>query len=252
MENCPPDPSKARGVPKGDKGEDRRREPACFQDRSRPRRSGFRREEAGWVRPPSLAALSLPATLPRWRAGGSGWWEVKTFEGGAEMRVLGYGAEFAKVSEIEEVYNFFPELYSWGRHDAFFFRLRELREDTPISISQVSAIIPIIELRESEWRYEGPEWEFFPYREEVKSLLRFYVLRDFLGICFGLYRIYEEGNESKERDFVLEYRGKEEKDFKPLARIRLRDTDYVEMFENPVIEYFVRKAYTAGWRVRFI
>ncbi len=77
MERCPPDPSKARGVPKGDKGEDRRREPACFQDRSRPRRSGFRREEVGWVRPPSLATIfPFPPPSPGGGRGGSGWREV--------------------------------------------------------------------------------------------------------------------------------------------------------------------------------
>jgi hypothetical protein len=57
---------------KEDKGEDRRVGPACFQDRSRPRRSGFRREEVGRV-PPSSAA-SLPPPSP---GGGRGEWLVE-------------------------------------------------------------------------------------------------------------------------------------------------------------------------------
>ncbi len=168
------------------------------------------------------------------------------------MRVLGYGAEFAKVSEIGEVYNFFPELYSWGRHDAFFFRLRELREDTPISISQVSAMIPIVELRESEWHYEGPEWEFFPWREEIRSILRFYAIVQLPGICVALYRQYPTGDGDEGMNYLLEYRSRDMEEWEPLVRLRLKETDYVKMFETAQIEFFIYAAFREGWRIKFI
>jgi hypothetical protein len=162
--------------------------------------------------------------------------------------VLGYGG-FKAVREIEDIYNFFPELYSWGKHRTYYFRLVKGAQ-APCQ----SGLLPILELRESSWHYEGPEWEFFPWREEVKKVLRFCAIIEMPGICFALYRVYGdgEGESVEEKDFVLEYRAKEEKDYKPLARLRLRSSDYIQMFETAQLEYFVHEAYKRGWRVKFI
>ena len=159
--------------------------------------------------------------------------------------VLGYG-DFVRVGDIKGEYTFFPQLYSWGRHDAFVFRLRE----SDMQLCK-RGLLQILELRESEWHYTGNEWDFFPWEEEVKKVLRFYALIDFPGICFALYRVY--GDESvKEKDFILEYRAKDEEEYKPLIRLRLRDEDYVEMFETAQITFFVYEAIKVGWRIKFI
>jgi len=168
------------------------------------------------------------------------------------MRVLGYGTSFKRAGDVKEEERFFPELYSWGKNNCFYFRIRRVKPEEEIQMQ--GAILPILELKRSEYEPIFTYGWVEEYREDIKELLKFYLIEGLEGICLALYRNFENYDyQDQGEEFAIEVREKVDgAGYTPLLKLRLRNNDFIYFFENGVIRYFILEAYKQGWSIRFI
>jgi hypothetical protein len=166
-----------------------------------------------------------------------------------KMMVLNYGKAFVRVGDIKEDFNFFPQLYSWGKNEAYFFRLRRIKEGETTQIQDEHSLLPILELSEYEaYGILGGE----DYEEYIHKVLKFYLIQGTEGVNIAIFRDYDNYDYEDEGTLFMLEASTDGVEYQPLKKLRLKSNEFVALFENGQMGYFLIEGYKQGWYIRFI